>query len=135
MQPTRKTTYRLVFEGDAKHEDATSDTVTVAPKVKLGKPVAPSSVKREASSRPTATSLRGRVAGSHTVKIKCYLKKSGAWKLKKTVTATNKNYKSYSRYSAKFSLPSKGSWKLVAYAAATSKYAATTSGSEFLKVK
>ena len=46
VQPTRKTMYRLVFEGDAKHADATSDTVTVAPKVKLGKPVAPSSVRK-----------------------------------------------------------------------------------------
>ena len=48
---------------------------------------------------------------------------------------TNKNYKSDSRYSAKFSLAARGSWKLVAYAAATSKYAATTSSAFYLKVK
>ena len=46
VQPTRKTMYRLVFEGDASHAAATSLPVTVTPKVKLGKPHAPSSVKK-----------------------------------------------------------------------------------------
>jgi hypothetical protein len=135
VQPTRKTMYRLVFEGDATHADATSDTVTVAPKVKLGKPVAPSSVKKGSRFTAYGDLTPKASAGSHTVKIKCYLKQSGTWKLKKTVTTTNRYYKSYSRYSAKFSLPSTGSWKLVAYAAATSRYAETTSGPEYLKVK
>jgi hypothetical protein len=135
VQPTRKTTYRLVFEGDAKHEDATSDTVTVAPRVKLGKPVAPSSVKKGARFTAYGDLAPRASAGSHTVKIKCYLKQSGSWKLKKTVTTTNKYYKSYSRYSARFTLPAKGSWKLVAGAAATSRYAATISGAEYLRVK
>ncbi len=42
--------------------------------------------RRASSSPPTATSRPKATAGSHTVKIKCYQKKSGAWKLKKTVT-------------------------------------------------
>ncbi len=46
VQPTRKTMYQLVFEGDASHAAATSPTVTVTPEVKLGKPHAPSSVKK-----------------------------------------------------------------------------------------
>ena len=46
VQPTRKTMYQLVFEGDASHAAATSPAVTVTPKVKLGKPHAPSSVKK-----------------------------------------------------------------------------------------
>ena len=44
--------------------------------------------------------------------------------LKKTVTATNSTDGSASRYTARFSLAHAGSWKLVAYAAATAKYAA-----------
>jgi hypothetical protein len=135
VQPTRTTSYRLVFEGDAMHASATSGSVSVAPKVKLGKPVAPSSVKKGAKFKAYGSLKPKANAGSHTVKIKCYLKKSGKWVLKKTVKTTNKDYKSYSRYSAKFSLPAKGSWKLVANAAATSKYAATKSGAEYLKVK
>ena len=69
------------------------------------------------------------------MKIKCYLKKSGAWKLQQTATATNRNYKTYSRYSAKFALTARGSWKLVASTAASAKYASTTSGATYLKVK
>lgn len=135
VQPTRKTMYRLVFEGDGAHAAATSDTVTVAPKVKLGKPVAPPSVKKGTRFTAYGDLNPKASAGSHTVKIKCYLRQSGTWKLKKTVSTTNKSYTSYSRYSARFSLPYRGSWKLVAHAAATSKYAETTSGSEYLRVK
>ena len=135
VQPTRKTMYRLVFEGDASHAAATSLTVTVTPKVKLGKPHAPSSVKKgKQFTRLRRPHAQG-TAGSHTVKIKCYQKKSGVWKLKKTVKTTNKDYESASRYSARFSLTARGSWKLVAFAAATSKYAATTSSPFYMKVK
>lgn len=135
VQPTRKTSYRLVFEGDALHARATSAPVTVAPMVKLGKPVAPASVKKGGKFAPYGSLAPKASAGSHTVKLKCYLKQAGAWKLKKTVTTTNRDYKAYSRYSVKLSLPAKGSWKLVAYAPATSRYAATTSGPEFIRVK
>jgi len=73
--------------------------------------------------------------GSKTVKIKCYLKKSGNWVLKKTVRATNANKGSATRYSAMFSLPAKGTWRLVAYSPSTALYAKTTSGNETLRVK
>jgi hypothetical protein len=72
--------------------------------------------------------------GSKTVQIKCYLKKSGNWVLKKTVQATNANKGSATKYSAKFSL-GKGSWKLVAFSPATTKYAKTTSGKDMVKAK
>jgi hypothetical protein len=135
VQPTRKTVYRLVFEGDATHVAATSDKVTVTPRVRLGRPVAPSSVLKGRAFTAYGDLTPRAAAGSHTVKIRCYLKKSGAWRLKKTVTTTNRNFKTYSRYSAKFSLPARGSWKLVAYAAPTSRYAATTSSAKYVRVK
>ena len=135
VQPTRKTVYRLVFEGDATHASTTSPPVTVSPMVKLGKPHAPSSVKKGKRFTAYGDLTPKASAGSHTVKVKCYQKKSGTWRLKKTVTTTNKNYRAASRYSAQFSLTAKGSWKLVAYAAATSRYAATTSSPFYMKVK
>ena len=52
VKPTRRTMYRLVFEGDATHAGATSPSVTVTPKVKLGKPVAPSGVNKGTSFTP-----------------------------------------------------------------------------------
>jgi len=135
VQPTRKTMYRLVFTGDATHSVATSPPVTVTPKVKLGTPAAPLTVRRGKRFTAYGNLVPRASAGSHSVKIRCYQKQSGAWKLKKTVAATNRDYATFSRYSTSFTLPARGNWKLTAYAAATSKYAATTSGAEFLQVK
>ncbi len=133
--PYEKTVYRLFYAGDATHDPAWSDPVTVTPRVKLGTPVAPSSVKKGAKFTAYGSLTPQQPKNSKTIKIKCYLKQSGKWVLKKTVSATNANKGSASRYSAKFSLSTRGSWKLTASSAATSKYAATTSGSEILKVK
>jgi hypothetical protein len=133
--PTQKTTYKLAYEGTAAYAGAISRSVTVTPQVKLGHPVAPSTVKKKKSFNVYGSLTPKANAGSKTVKIKCYVKKSGKWVLKKTVTTKNSNKGSASQYKASTSLPSKGSWKLVASAAATSKYAATTSSPEYLKVK
>ena len=133
--PQRKTQYRLVYAGDSAHAGSQSDVVTVTPRVKLGKPVVPSSVKKKTAFSVYGSLVPKQASGSKTVKIKCYLKKHGAWALTKTVTATNRNNGSASRYRVTFSLPSAGSWKLVASAAATAKFAATTSSAAFLKVK
>jgi hypothetical protein len=133
--PEQKTTYKLVYEGTAAYAGVISRSVTVTPKVKLGHPVAPSTVKKKKSFTVYGSLTPKAKAGSKTVKIKCYVKKSGKWVLKKTVTTKNSTKGSASQYKASTSLPSKGSWKLVATAAATSKYAATTSSPEYLKVK
>ncbi len=127
--------YHLVFASDGVHQAKTSGTVTVTPKVQLGAPVAPASVKRGKAFTAYGSLTPKHSSGSKTVKIKCYLKQSGSWKLKKTVTATNRNYQTATRYSAKFSLSFRGQWKLVADYAATAKYAATTSGAEYVKVR
>jgi hypothetical protein len=63
------------------------------------------------------------------------VKKNGAWALKKTVPATSANHGSATRYRASLSLPTKGSWKLVAACGATKANAATTSASAYTKVK
>ena len=133
--PYENTIYRLFYAGDATHDPAWSDPVTVTPRVKLGTPVAPSSLKKGAKFTAYGSLTPQQPKSSKTVKIKCYLKQSGKWVLKKTVSATNANRGSATRYSAKFSLWTRGSWKLVGYSAATDKYATTTSGNETLKVK
>jgi len=135
VAPTQKTHYRLVFEGDETHAAATSPTVTVTPRVKLGTPVAPKSVARGRSFAAFGSLTPKQAAGSKTVRIDCYLKASGKWRLRKTVTATNRNHGATSRYAATISLPISGSWKLIARSGATDKYAAATSGARLLKVK
>ena len=133
--PTRRTKYRLEYIGDPTHASVTSDHVTVTPRVKLGKPVAPSAVKVKKSFAVYGSLTPQARAGSKTVKVRCYLKKGGKWVLMKTVMTKNYNRGSATRYQASMSLPTRGSWKLVAYAPATDKYAATTSGNEFLRVR
>lgn len=133
--PLQKSLYKLVFEGDAAHAAGESTPVTVTPRVKLGTPVAPRVVKKNKRFTVYGNLIPKQSSGSKTVKIRCYQKKSGAWKLRKTVTATNRNYKSDSRYSAKFSLAAKGQWRLVAYSRATAKFAATTSTARVLRVR
>ena len=133
--PTRKTMYRLIFAGDTADAAATSSSVTVTPKVKLGKPSARKSVTKKKSFSVSGSLTPKAKAGSKTVQIKCYQKKSGKWVLKKRVMAKSSTKGSKSVYKVKTSLPAKGSWKLVAYAKATSKYAATTSGAFYVKAK
>ena len=105
-----------------------SSKYKVTPMVKLGTPVAPRTVKEDATFSVYGSFIPRQTAGHKDVKVKCYRKtSSGKWALKKTVSATNTNYSTYTRYKVRLSLPSTGRWKLVAYFPATSKYAATTS--------
>ena len=132
----QKMQFRLKYDGDGvTYAGAVSDPVTVNTRVKLGTPVAPSSVKKGSKFTAYGSLAPQQPKNSKTVKIKCYLKQNGKWVLKKSVSATNAKKGSNSRYSAAFSLSSKGSWKLVAYAPATALYAKTTSGADMVKVK
>lgn len=133
--PTRSTQYRFVFASDGVHQATSSDPVTVTPRVKLGRPVAPKAVKRGRKFTAYGSLVPKHASGSKTVRIKCYQKKSGKWKLRRTVRAANRNYRTYSRYSAKLALPARGSWKLVAYSAPSSKYASKTSSARYVRVK
>ena len=135
VNPTQKTRYRLVFAGDGVHQEKASDPVTVTPRVQLGTPVAPRSVKKGAKFSVHGSLAPKQLPGSRTVKIKCYAKQSGVWKLKTTVTATNRDYQTASRYSVKLSLPAKGRWKLVAGYAANATYAETLSAPGYVKAR
>ena len=135
VRPIRRTKYRLVFASDGVHEAATSASVTVTPRVKLGRPAAPKAVKKGKKFTAYGSLVPKHASRSKTIKIKCYQKKSGVWKLRKTIRATNRNYKTYSRYSARVALTAKGSWKLVAHSAASAKYSSKTSSARYVRVK
>ncbi len=122
--------FRLAFDGDAHHLGATSKSITVSTRVALGKPVARSraGVKKAFKAKG---SLRPKPPSGISVKIRCYQLARGKWKLKKTVRTKLKS----GRYAATLSLPSRGAWKLVAYAPKSSKFAATTSGARKVTVR
>jgi hypothetical protein len=134
--PARSTFYRLSFAGDGDCAASVSNVVKVTPAVKLGTPVAPSTVRRAKAFAVYGSLVPKHASGATNVKVKCYRKSStGAWVLRKTVTAKNTNYGTSTRYKASISLPTAGSWKLVASYATTAKYAAATSGARFVKAK
>lgn len=136
VTPTRATYYRLSFGGTDVYGANVSAPYKITPKVKLGTPVAPKTVRKGLIFSVYGSLVPHQTPGRKDVKIKCYRKtSSGTWSLKKTVAATNTDYSACTRYKAKMSLPSAGSWKLVAFFPATSKYAATTSSARYVKVK
>ena len=132
--PLAATRYRLIYAGDAQHVSAVSAPVTVTPRVALGTPAAKSRVAPK-KAFAVSGSLAPRRPSGYVVKIKCYQLVRRAWKLKKTVSAKVSAAGTASRYVARLSLPSRGSWKLVAYAPATPSFAATTSGARRVTVR
>ncbi|HET6351616.1 MAG TPA: hypothetical protein VFG89_05755 [Coriobacteriia bacterium] len=111
-----------------------SGVVTVKPKVSVGTPAAPASVKAKKSFTVTGTLKPKHASGSKPVRVYKYKWTSGKWKSYGYVKATASNYSGYSRYKVKMSLPSKGTWKLQAKAPADSLHADTWS-SKYDKVK
>ena len=133
--PEQATVYRAVFSGDAEHGAATSGEVTVTPKVRLGTPVAPSSMKKGKSYTVSGALTPQQPAGPSSVSIQCYLRVGRKWVLKKTFGATNADRGTATRYAAGVKLTVKGSWRLVAFSAETAAFAATTSGAKLVTVK
>ena len=132
---SRRTWYRLAFAGDATYLAATSATVEVAPRVYLTRPTAPTAIGDDVRFTSTGTLKPRHTVGAKTIRIKCYKKVSGAWKLKQTVTARNANITGGTKYKATFALPSSGKWKLVAYHPDDMLHAATNSAARYVTVR
>ena len=130
----QKTMYRLRFAGDAGHASSQSAPVTATPHVLLGKPSAPLRVRHAVAFTSTGTLRPRHPAGQRSVRILCYKLRSGTWVLRKTVNAANLNYSTYSKYRARFALPSAGRWRLRAYHPADARHAATKSAYRYVTV-
>ena len=135
VKPAQKTYYRLYWSGGDSHFGAVSNVLTVTPRVKLGRPVAPKVVRKRARFTAYGSLVPKHAAGRKYVAVKCYKKIAGHWRLRKTVKAVDRNRGTATRYRARVALTSKGAWKLVASYKATSRYAATTSGARYVRVK
>ncbi|MBI5232603.1 MAG: hypothetical protein HY876_10625 [Coriobacteriales bacterium] len=119
-----KTTYRLEISENATHLGNASTELIVTPKVYLSKPTISSRSGRSLTAsgylKPKHTADS---SGSTPVKIMCY--RSGV--LKYTKYAKVYNYSTYSKYSARMTLPYSGSWKIRAYAPGDSGHTYTYS--------
>ncbi len=85
----------------------------VLPKAVLSNPLAPSSARRGRAFTVSGYLRPKHVAGTYDVRLYCYRLESGAWRLRKTVSARVANHSSYeSRYSRSLSLPAAGRWRV-----------------------
>jgi hypothetical protein len=123
----RRTWYRLRYAGDALNSPTTSPTAMIAPRVSLTRPSARTALSADVRFTSIGYLEPRHPAGQRTIRIKCYKKIGGVWRLKKTVRAVNLNYRTYTKYRARFALPSRGYWKLLAYHPSDALHAATLS--------
>ena len=101
----------------------------------LTRPSAPTAIGDDVRFTSTGTLKPRHTAGAKTIRIKCYKRVAGEWKLKKTVYARNVNKPGGTQYRATFALPSPGKWKLVAYHPSDALHAATTSAARYVTVR
>ncbi len=101
--------------------------VPAGPKVSLGAPVAPKTMKKSKSYTVYGSLKPKHTKGTKPVRIYKYKKVGTKWVKKGYVTAKAYNYKSYTRYKVKMKLTSKGKWRLRAYAPLDSRHSATWS--------
>ena len=91
-----------------------SSTMTVKRIARLGRPRTPGVVKRGQRFTVWGTFKPRVKAGSKTVKLNLYRYMSGAWRYRRTYTAVNANYRTYSRYVRRLTLWTKGSYRFKA---------------------
>lgn len=132
-----KSSFRTRFDAvPGKLDAGFSPALTIAPKVSIGTPVAPKTMKKGRYYTVYGSLKPRHTKGTKPVRIYKYKKVDGKWKSYGYVRAKAYNYKTYSRYKVKMRLTSKGSWRLRAYAPGDSKHAATWSTKyDYVKVK
>ena len=107
------------------------------PKVYLSTPTAPTAASAWTTFRSSGYLKPRHLSGSHTVVLQAQRYENGAWVLRKTVSTTNANYSTYTRYAGSVNLPGPGprKWRIRAYSPADSLHAATYSGWRYVTVR
>lgn len=133
VHPTVKTWYRLRFAGATDYAASSGDPRVVTPRLQgLGTPVAVATIGTGKTLTVSGTIKPKQTAGARVVRVQCYQRSGAKWVLKKTVTATVTA--NGTKYSVRLTLARTGSWKLRAYYAESSSYAATWSGYRAIRV-
>lgn len=127
---TRRVWFQARLKADGDHlyaPESSRVTVLIKPQVKLGTPVAPSSVKRGAAFSAYGYLEPKRTAGASSVWIKKYKKSGSSWVYAGYVKAKNVTSGSKTKYVVSTSIGTAGTYKLAAYAPADDGHSATTS--------
>lgn len=110
--PEVTTSYRLRFEGAGPYGPSTTAAVTINPGAWVSKPSAPLRLYKGHKFMCSGFLRPHHTAGSRSVRIQCQRRINGTWVLKKTVAPLNHDYSTYTKFSARFSLPTAGRWRL-----------------------
>jgi len=130
VKPAKKTNYRVRFEGfgTTGHKNSVSAWIGATPECYVRTPIA-----RSTMSVDKDYTVYGYLKPKHksgTMPVRIYKWKqtaAGKWKSEGYVKAKASNYSTYTKYSAKMKLGSKGKWRLRAFVPAGDGYAATWS--------
>lgn len=135
VAPASKTAYAVRFDGDSAAGAVELTGVTVIPVAEVGMPVAPTSVFRTKSFTVSGSLAPTHTAGSGPVRVLKYLKVGTTWRYQYSVKATIINGVGGSTYSATLSLPTAGTWKLVAQHDSDAEHAQSASPERFVTVR
>lgn len=137
VMPVQNTWYRFVFEGTADFTASTSNVLAIRVKPVLGKPSCPAKVKHGKKFTVKGTLKPHFMAGVKTVKIRVFkLNSHKKWVVYKNYKATNRDYKSFTKYVLRLKIAKKGQYRFRARTVATASFAAAVSGySRTLRVK
>ncbi len=135
VRPGRPTDYRVRFEGAPGQLAATSGTVRVTPRAALSAPE-PAGVVRRGVGFTVVGTLKPRYPeDDKVVRVTLWEKVGGTWVSRKTVLADNRDRDSATtRYSARLTIPTAGTWKITASVPRSARHAATTSSAVLLSV-
>jgi hypothetical protein len=128
VMPRDKTFYRMVFQGDATLDAATSAAASVTPGVWLSKPKVPKSVRHGVKFTIRSNIMPKHPAGLRTVaKVKLYRYQGGRWVYKTSKWMKTANYLSFTKLTVKLALKKTGKWKARVFAPTDALHAATLS--------
>jgi len=131
----RKTWYMVVYEG-TDISSTNAQTVAFGCYASIYNPSAPSTMYVNRSKTVYSYLKPRHTAGTYPVRIYKYKKVNGSWRSYGYVKAKAQNYSDFTKCVASVKLPSKGSWRLRAYAVADASHAATWSkGYDYVTVK
>lgn len=134
VTPTSGTYYRVRFLASPTRLPATASTLKITPYAYVGKPTSPDTVRANVAFTSAGYLKPRHAAGTKPVKLTCYRLENGTWKARKTVYAAVTDFASYSKYSARLSLPYSGKWRIMASVTGDGLHLATNSYSRYLTV-
>lgn len=136
LTPKKRTAYQTRYVGSSAYLPSKAADVSVIPFAYLTRPSAPRTVKAGVAFTSKGDLKPRHTAGARSVKVLCYrreLQSDGRYRyvLRKTFSAVNENYSTYTKYSARITLPAKGKWRMVAKIEGDSTHATTVSGGRY----